>query len=259
VVFRGGGRFRPLLRPHRPNPQRTRLGCGRAGVRFAQFSSKLTVSLHAEPYIQYPTKPIDSFQALDAFESAAIHFHDYAAVMNNQRSFRGLGPSLAWNGSAPFAGNPERGEITFDWGANAAVLFGRQKVSGQHQTAVKNYFYNKWHRSNAANSDCGNADPCEKIGFFYNKTQHATGQFGTSNARPTAHHTNAADVNRMRSVTVPNLGGFAGLSYRYADAKVSFGYRADFFFGAVDGGIDTAKSENHGFFGPFATISVGFP
>jgi hypothetical protein len=34
-------------------------------------------------------------------------------------------------------------------------------------------------------------------------------------------------------------------------------YRADFFFGAMDGGIDTAKKENVGFYGPFATISIG--
>jgi|HubBroStandDraft_2_1064218.scaffolds.fasta_scaffold44336_3 hypothetical protein len=39
--------------------------------------------------------------------------------------------------------------------------------------------------------------------------------------------------------------------------KVSAGYRADFFFGAMDGGLDTAKKENVGFYGPFATISVG--
>ena len=60
-------------------------------------------------------------------------------------------------------------------------------------------------------------------------------------------------------VIVPNVGGFAGLSFRYADAKVSFGYRADFFFGAIDGGIDARKSETLGFYGPFATISIGLP
>ena len=56
---------------------------------------------------------------------------------------------------------------------------------------------------------------------------------------------------------MPNLGGFAGLSYRMQDFKVSFGYRADFFFNAIDGGIDTRKEENRGFFGPYASISVG--
>ncbi|HEY5239531.1 MAG TPA: hypothetical protein VIJ62_14210 [Rhizomicrobium sp.] len=62
---------------------------------------------------------------------------------------------------------------------------------------------------------------------------------------------------RSKQVTVPNLGGFAGMSWRSSHAKVSIGYRADFFFGAMDGGIDTAHRENVGFYGPFATISVG--
>ena len=51
-------------------------------------------------------------------------------------------------------------------------------------------------------------------------------------------------------MTVPNVGGFAGLSFNYADAKISFGYKADFFFGAIDGGIDTRKNENRGFSAP---------
>jgi len=38
---------------------------------------------------------------------------------------------------------------------------------------------------------------------------------------------------------------------------VSFGYRADFFLGAMDGGIDTRRSGDVDFWGPFATVSVG--
>jgi hypothetical protein len=56
---------------------------------------------------------------------------------------------------------------------------------------------------------------------------------------------------------VPNLGAFAGLSFRFAQAKVSVGYRGDFFFGAMDGGLDTRKSYNQEFYGPFATVSIG--
>jgi len=238
-----------------------------AGVRFAQFNSKSAVNLHAEPDLHYPTAPIigSLFGAggagLAAFEKYHVRFHDYAAMETNQRSFRGLGPSLSWNASAPFAGSLERGEITLDWGVNAAVLFGRQKVTGHHQTSVKNYYYNTWHLSNQ--NACGNgghnhATPCERGGFFENKTNaNAHGSQGTFSAHPTAHHSNAANFNRTRSVTVPNLGGFAGVSFRYSDVKVSFGYRADFFFGAIDGGIDTAQKENRGFYGPFATISIG--
>ena len=62
---------------------------------------------------------------------------------------------------------------------------------------------------------------------------------------------------RSRTVTIPNVGGMAGVSLKFPNAKVSLGYRADFFFGAMDGGIDTAHRENVGFYGPFATMSVG--
>ncbi|HEV2561086.1 MAG TPA: hypothetical protein VGT78_03000 [Rhizomicrobium sp.] len=58
-------------------------------------------------------------------------------------------------------------------------------------------------------------------------------------------------------VNAPNLGGFAGISFRYDNAKISFGYRGDFFFAAMDHGIDTRKSTTLGFNGPFASIRVG--
>jgi hypothetical protein len=62
---------------------------------------------------------------------------------------------------------------------------------------------------------------------------------------------------RSRTVTVPNLGGFAALSYRFTRAKLSMGYRADFFFGAMDRGIDARRSVTTGYHGPYATISIG--
>ncbi len=45
---------------------------------------------------------------------------------------------------------------------------------------------------------------------------------------------------------------------RYSNAKISFGYRADEFFGAMDGGQETAKKYNRGFAGPYLNLSVGF-
>ncbi len=74
-----------------------------------------------------------------------------------------------------------------------------------------------------------------------------------SKASTTAH----VPVNRSRSVVVPNVGGQAAVSFRHGPARVSFGYRADFFFGAMDGGIDTRKTYNRDFYGPFATVSIG--
>jgi len=60
-----------------------------------------------------------------------------------------------------------------------------------------------------------------------------------------------------RSVVVPNVGAFAGVTYRIHDFKISAGYRADFFFNAMDGGNDARKSEKIGNYGPFMSVSIG--
>jgi hypothetical protein len=73
----------------------------------------------------------------------------------------------------------------------------------------------------------------------------------------TTHYLRNGPISRSRSVLVPNVGGFAGVSVRYPNVKVSLGYRADFFFGAMDAGIDARHTRNVGFHGPFAKISIG--
>ena len=80
-----------------------------------------------------------------------------------------------------------------------------------------------------------------------------------SAAHACLHNTyqNSGAHTRAKFATVPNIGGFAGASWRIQNFKVSAGYRADLFFGAMDGGIDAAKKENVGFYGPFASVSVG--
>jgi hypothetical protein len=35
------------------------------------------------------------------------------------------------------------------------------------------------------------------------------------------------------------------------------GYRADFFFGAIDGGVDTRKTADRNFYGPYLGIGIG--
>jgi iron complex outermembrane receptor protein len=177
------------------------------GVRFVQFTSGSSVRIHARPDLTFPA----------VYNK---YFHNYTFSAQQSRSFRGVGPALSWNASVPVAGNSRDGDITFDWGANASVLFGRQKASVQHQTTGREFVSNKY-------------------GY-----------------KSLYHHPLSAHI-RDRSVTVPNLGGFASVSYRFADAALTLGYRGDFFFGAVDGGIDTAKRTTLGFHGPFATISVG--
>lgn len=174
------------------------------GVRYAKFDS------HSSMNIKSVTQLVPS--------SYYIFNGSFAA----QRKFIGVGPSLSWDASANLTGNPEAGSLTFDWGVNGAVLFGRQKVDGQYQ-----------------------------------KTQ----LFQPSNAyfqlpKTTVYRT-VQPLSRSKSATVPNLGGFAALSLRYPNAKVSLGYRVDYFFGALDGGIDQHKAYDRGFYGPFASIGIG--
>jgi iron complex outermembrane recepter protein len=152
-----------------------------------------------------------------------LTFHLFYGSFDAMRKFTGLGPSLSWDASAGLIGEPAAGGITLDWGLNGAVLFGRQKTNVHHQTTNLAEHY-----------------PYEGIGFV---------------KQPVYQHSGAPP--RSKQVLVPDIGGFAGVSWRYSNAKISAGYRADFFFGAMDGGIDAAHRENVGFYGPFATISVG--
>ena len=203
------------------------------GVRFAQFGSKSNIAIKSDPDWHFNYRYIRTL--LPSFPSSVIKhyfpttklvqgqiYHSNAAFLQATRSFHGIGPSLSWSASAPFAGNPQDGQLAVDWGLNAAFLFGRQRARMHHQTT----------------------------GRYHGAAYAAV-------SRPITYHPLPVDKTRSRTITVPNVGGFAGLSFRYLSAKISAGYRADLFFGAMDGGIDLRKSENVGFYGPFATISVG--
>lgn len=148
------------------------------------------------------------------------YFHTYHAQETAARSFRGIGPALSWSGSASFAGNPQTGEIGMDWGVNAALLFGRQRTKVEHHE-TGNYF---------------------AVHSRYPELVYQNPQGG--------HTTD-------RAITVPNVGGFAGLSWRIQDCKINIGYRADIFFSALDTGMDAARKSNLMFLGPYASISVG--
>ncbi|HEV2562225.1 MAG TPA: TonB-dependent receptor [Rhizomicrobium sp.] len=210
------------------------------GVRSVQFGSSSHVTLRGEPDVHYPSGPLTSFDewAHFKYERPPLTIHDYSASLDASRSFHGIGPSAAWDASLPVSGSTADGELDFDWGLNAALLFGRQKASGHHQTQTNTYKLVNW--ENNFNGGHG----YDRVGYFQPQAPYAV-------------HSTGANFNRERSVVVPNLGAFAGLSMKYTNAKLSLGYRADFFFGAMDGGIDTRKTETQGFHGPFASVSVG--
>lgn len=202
------------------------------GVRFAQFTDKSNIALKSDPDWRFQPKTV-LFYGLYNVHVLPQVYHSNVGDFHATRSFKGIGPSVSWNGSEPLSGNAQESELNFDWGVNAAVLFGRQKSRTQHMETVR---YN----------DGGNG---YLLNLFY-------GHAGWGTMTTVYRHTPPAET-RSRSVVVPNIGGFAGLSFKYDSAKVSFGYRADFFFGAMDGGIDTAKSYGRNFYGPYASISIG--
>ena len=187
------------------------------GVRFAQFHSKSDILLRSGPdYLE--GKYIPTFHKTVPL----TYHHSYSGTEQVSRSFKGIGPSVSWDASSGIAGNSDTAELTFDWGVNGAILFGRQKVSAQHQS----------------------------------KLTLKTALMTAIPSTVVYSHRPPSKI-RPRSVIVPNLGGFAGLSVKFPNAKVSLGYRADFFFGAMDGGIDTRKSYDRNFFGPYARIGIG--
>lgn len=173
-----------------------------AGIRIAQFRARSHSDIKSQP-TNLPT--------------VYYTINRFSASFDAARRFNGIGPALSWDASATLLGNPSGGNVTFDWGINGALLFGRQKTTTSHSTSENSYHaYNRVPVYQAANASV-----------------------------------------RSKALTVPNIGGFAGVSWRYPNAKVSFGYRADFFFGAMDVGLDRHRTTDVGFHGPFVSVSVG--
>jgi len=198
-----------------------------AGVRFAQFASRTFGTINARQdkfltfYNAYSQIHFHTQFPTALWRKAGEGNHIYRAAIQSRRDFHGVGPSVSWNASLPVFGEAQAGILSVDWGANAAVLFGRQRASGSHHTA----------------------------GYYHLFTPPPS-------LHPT-QYTKAGVFNRSKTIVVPNVGGFAGLSFNFTNAKVSAGYRGDFFFGAMDTGNDARKTKTVDFYGPFATISIG--
>ena len=184
------------------------------GLRMAQFKSRGNLEINSDPEYIF-TLPA---QYHNVFESRG----------NEDRAFHGLGPEVSWEANQAVLRNGSEGEITLDWGVNAAVLFGRSSVNAQH-------FSSYCHENGSA----------QVLGCV-TAAHYAPG-----------YHSHVKTTRRTRRKVVPNLGGYLGASARYNNAKISFGYRADTFFGAMDGGQETAKDYNRGFYGPYMNVSIG--
>ena len=196
-----------------------------AGVRDVDLSAGSTLTDYARPDLVFKKR----YQATTAIVLGMPQFHAYEMHALAERSFHGIGPSLGWNASAALAGNEQDGELALDWGIDGAILFGRQKAKTRHDTNA-HYYYQ-------TNPKVG---PKYQIHTHYVQVYH-----------------NTANSTRSRRVTVPDVGGFIGLSLKFPNSKVSFGYRGEILFKAVDRGIDAAKKSNLTFNGPYASISIG--
>ena len=195
------------------------------GIRFAQFASKSNIAQRSDPdwHFAYISSPAFlSFGWTTSRIAYGEGYHINLASLRATRTFHGLGPSLSWKGSVPFAGNAKDSSLSVDWELNAAMLFGRQRTKIHHQVTQQ-----------------------------YHDPKYVEG------SHPTIYHATPVDETSERSVTVPNVGGSIGLTWQLQNFKMSFGYKADFFFNAIDGGIDTRKNENRAFYGPYASISIG--
>ena len=160
----------------------------------------------------------------------AIYHEVYDFYAQEKRSFHGMGPEVNWDASQPVWGNVESGQLAVDWGVNLGVLFGEQTVHLHH--VVKHCYV---HGS-------GSLGKCDGGGI------------GVGDPRIVEP---PDDVNRSQRVTVPNLGAHIGLSMQYKNAKLSFGYRSDEFFGAIDGGEYSQDCFNRGFHGVYMNVSIG--
>jgi hypothetical protein len=189
-----------------------------AGVRMAQFTTDIRAELNSDPHYNFPS-PLTPFTGGQALKYGNV----YDGKTDEHRTFRGIGPEITWDASQPVLGGGEEGELNLDWGVNAALLFGRQKVS-IHQTRM--------------HKEC-------------------PGFNGFAGVVCTYMYNTPTDIPRSRSVVVPNLGGYIGASAQYRNAKINFGYRADVFFDAMDGGQGSAKSYSRGFYGPYLNVSLG--
>lgn len=188
------------------------------GARYAQMNAKSNAHSYAEPD---PTFEQGYFGFGSIHKYAVLtHSHHSAAFVARTDSLRAVGPSLSLKNTTGLLGTVDDGLLALDWGVNAALLFGRQKAKTSHHSTVT-----------------------------YLHTPDGLQQ--SSEVYPPVNRT------RSRMVTIPNIGGFAGLSYRFTNAKISAGYRADFFFGAKDSGLETRSTATVGFHGPYATIAIG--
>jgi hypothetical protein len=185
------------------------------GIRQADLKSTSDVKLRSDPDHRYPDDGTNAIK----YER---HWHHFEDSVEAERSFKGAGPTVSWDASSTLLGSGETGRLNLDWGLDAGLLFGKQKVDIRREAV----------------------------------TEYLT---GSSLAPMTT--TTMADIpprQASRSVQVPVAGVSLGLSYSLDRLKLSTGYRWERYFDAIDGGIAERKEYDRTIDGPYFKIAVGF-
>src|ERR1044072_9332418 len=83
-----------------------------------------TIATNFGPFPAYVRKPDLAHETWDLYHATALI----------SRSFKGIGPSVAFEDSMGLVVSPDTMNVNFDFGVNGAVLFGRQKDTINHKT-----------------------------------------------------------------------------------------------------------------------------
>ena len=162
-----------------------------------------------------PISAMSHLTALVGYSYTVPTFYQYPLIGEAERSFNGVGPSLSWTASAPCWQCRSMANCRSIGASMARFCWQTKERRCSHQTTEA---------------------------YYLSASLHSNAHRVCNRYRPTYVPISSTSDRSQRRVTVPNLGGFAGLSARYADAKISLGYRDDIFLSAMDTGIDARKT-----------------
>jgi iron complex outermembrane recepter protein len=189
------------------------------GLGYVELRSSADLVLHDRPDYYFP--------ANETYPDITYsHVHHLNAEMQADRKFKGAGPAMAWNGAMALAGNADAvGRVDLTAGLGGSILFGRQKTRvHEHEMGVYS------------------GGPLGQISKYVLPSPYNTAQ----------------DHLRTKSATVPGLNASLGLSYELGRMKLDGGYRWERYFKAIDAGLETRKTYDRSFDGPYFKVSVGF-
>jgi outer membrane receptor protein involved in Fe transport len=200
---------------------RSQLG---GGLRYAQFNSDTFGHFIGIPVWDLPpSQQLPGGSFYDPFLDG--RHTEYDAEITAERGFKGVGPVLSLDASAPIFGDEDIGHLDIDVSVGGGVLFGQQDttITGEE---VGLYF----------------VDP---FGFAHFLTPDETTVIPIS-------------YNRENEVTVPVLDLSLGVSYTIDRMKIGAGYRWERYFNAIDGGYEEQEDADRTIDGPYFKLSVGF-